>query len=129
MQLLLIVATLAALAAAALGVAALMAGAILERAREIALMKALAAQPWQIALLFHAEAVAGALLGGLLGCGAGWLLARHIGAVLFGAPLGMAWVVVPCVLALTVLIAVTGTWLPVKKIARVFPAEVLHGGR
>ncbi|MDR1144821.1 MAG: ABC transporter permease [Verrucomicrobiales bacterium] len=128
-QLLLIVATGAALLAASMGIASLMASTIMERAKEIALMKALAARPWQIMLLFYAEAAVSAVLGGLLGCGAGWLLARQIGWTLFGAPLGLAWIVVPSVLLLSVLIAVLGTWFPVRQIARLYPAEVLHGRR
>ncbi|MDR1192403.1 MAG: ABC transporter permease [Verrucomicrobiales bacterium] len=128
-QLLLLVATLAALLAAAMGVAALTAGAILERAAEIALLKALAARPRHIALLFHAEVTVSALLGGALGCGAGWLLARHLGQTLFGAPLAMAWITVPGVLALAVAIALLGAWLPVRQIAALAPAEVLHGRR
>jgi putative ABC transport system permease protein len=128
-QLLLIVATCAALLAASMGIASLMASTIMERAKEIALMKALAARPWQIMLLFYAEAAISAVLGGLLGCGAGWLLARQIGWTLFGAPLGLAWIVVPSVLLLSVLIAVIGTWFPVRQIALLYPAEVLHGRR
>jgi putative ABC transport system permease protein len=49
--------------------------------------------------------------------------------VLFGAPLGWAWVVAPSVLLLSVLIAVVGAWFPARQIARLYPAEVLHGRR
>ncbi|NYV59801.1 ABC transporter permease, partial [Yersinia pestis] len=46
---------------------------------------------------------------------------------LFGAPISFAWMVVPCVLVLSVLIAVFGTWFPARRITRLYPVEVLYG--
>ena len=126
-QLLLAVVTLAALIAAAMGIASLMSTGIIERSKEIGLMKALGAYQWQIALLFYCEAIISALIGGLLGCIAGWGLARFIGAALFGVPLSFAWIVVPCVLVLSILIALVGTWFPAHRIAKLYPVEVLYG--
>ncbi|WP_118861165.1 ABC transporter permease [Haemophilus haemolyticus] len=126
-QLLLAVVTFAALIAAAMGIASLMSAGIIERSKEIGLMKALGAYQWQITLLFYCEAVLSALVGGIFGCLAGWGLAKFIGAALFGAPLDFAWIVVPCVLVLSILIAVIGTWFPAHKIARLYPVEVLYG--
>lgn len=126
-QLLLAVVTVAALIAAAMGIASLMSACIIERAKEIGLMKALGAYQWQITLLFYCEAVLSALVGGVFGCLAGWGLAKFIGTALFGAPLDFAWIVVPCVLMLSVLIALIGTWFPAHKIAKLYPVEVLYG--
>ena len=126
-QLLLAVVTFAALIAAAMGIASLMSAGIIERSKEIGLMKALGAYQWQITLLFYCEAVLSALVGGIFGCLAGWGLAKFIGAALFGAPLDFAWIVVPCVLVLSILIAVIGTWFPAHKIAKLYPIEVLYG--
>jgi putative ABC transport system permease protein len=126
-QILLAVVTLAALVASAMGIASLMTSTIMERSREIGLMKALGARPWQILLVFYADAVLAGLIGGALGCLAGWGVARAIGMALFGTPLGFAWVVVPCVLLLSAFIAVSGTWLPARRIARLYPVEVLYG--
>ena len=126
-QLLLAVVTLAALVASAMGIASLMTSTIMERSREIGLMKALGARPWQILLVFYADAVLAGLIGGALGCLAGWGVARAIGMALFGTPLGFAWIVVPCVLLLSAIIAVCGTWLPARRIARLYPVEVLYG--
>ena len=126
-QLLLAVVTLAALIAAAMGIASLMSTGIIERSKEIGLMKALGAYQWQIALLFYCEAIISALIGGSLGCIAGWGLARFIGAALFGVPLSFAWIVIPCVLMLSILIAVVGTWFPAHRIAKLYPVEVLYG--
>lgn len=126
-QLLMAVVTLAALAAAAMGIASLMTSTIMERAREIGLMKALGARQWQILLLFYLEAASSGLAGGALGCVAGWGLAKAIGLMLFDAPLNFAWIVVPCVLVVAVLIALLGTWFPARRIARLYPVEVLYG--
>ena len=126
-QLLLAVVTFAALIAAAMGIASLMSAGIIERSKEIGLMKALGAYQWQITLLFYCEAVLSALVGGIFGCLAGWGLAKFIGAALFGAPLDFTWIVVPCVLVLSILIAVIGTWFPAHKIAKLYPVEVLYG--
>ena len=100
---------------------------IMERAKEIGLMKALGARQWQIMLLFYLEAASSGLAGGALGCIAGWGLAKAIGVMLFDAPLNFAWIVVPCVLVIAVLIALIGTWFPARRIARLYPVEVLYG--
>lgn len=126
-QLLMGVVTLAALAAAAMGIASLMTSTIMERAKEIGLMKALGARQWQILLLFYLEAASSGLVGGAVGCIAGWGLAKAIGLMLFDAPLNFAWIVIPCVLVVAVLIAVIGTWFPARRIARLYPVEVLYG--
>lgn len=126
-QLLLAVVTLAAVVAAAMGIASLMTSTIIERSKEIGLMKALGAYQWQIVLLFYCEAIIGGLIGGMLGCLAGWGLAKFIGFTLFNAPLSFAWIVIPCVLVLSVLIALIGTWFPAHRIARLYPIEVLYG--
>ena len=126
-QLLLAVVTLAAVIAAAMGIASLMTTSIIERSKEIGLMKALGAYQWQIVLLFYCEAIISALFGGIFGCVAGWGLARFIGISLFNEPLSFAWIVIPCVLVLAILIALIGTWFPAHRIARLYPVEVLYG--
>ncbi|MEI7350035.1 ABC transporter permease, partial [Pectobacterium parmentieri] len=92
-QLLLAVVTFAALVASAMGIASLMTSTIMERAKEIGLMKALGARQWQIMLLFYLEAALSGLAGGIAGCVAGWGLAKAIGLMLFGVPLSFAWIV------------------------------------
>ncbi|MFC3396112.1 ABC transporter permease [Brenneria rubrifaciens] len=126
-QLLLAVVTFAALVAAAMGIASLMTSTIMERANEIGLMKALGARQWQIMLLFYLEAALSGLIGGMAGCVAGWGLAKAIGLMLFGVPLSFAWIVIPCVLVISMLIAVVGTWFPARRIAKLYPVEVLYG--
>lgn len=126
-QWLLVMATFAALVAAAMGIAALMTSTLMERSREIGLMKALGAHNWQIGLLFYSEAVLSSLLGGLAGCLTGWGIAQIIGHQLFGVALDFSWITVPGVLLISILIALIGTWFPARRIARLFPVEVLYG--
>ncbi|MEN3930335.1 ABC transporter permease [Microvirga sp. W0021] len=126
-QWLLVMATLAALLAAAMGVASLMTSIFMERSKEIGLMKALGAHNWMIGLLFYAEAVLSSLIGGLVGCLAGWSIAQFIGWQLFGEPLQFSWIVVPSVLVISIIIAVIGTWFPARRITRLYPVEALYG--
>ncbi len=125
-QLLLIVCSLAALISAGMGIASLTGSGILARAKEIGLMRALGAKPWQIALLYYAEAVLVGALGGFAGCAGGAVLGWGIGRALFGAPLGFAWIVVPVIITAAVLITLVGTWFAVRSIARQVPVEVLY---
>jgi putative ABC transport system permease protein len=126
-QLLLAVVTLVALLASSMGIASLMTSNLLERAKEIGLMKALGAELWQIYLLFYAEAALSGIIGGLAGCVAGWGCAYLIGITLFGNPLSFGWIVVPVVVLLSVVIALTGTWFPARQITKLYPVEVLYG--
>ncbi|MEI7351479.1 ABC transporter permease, partial [Pectobacterium parmentieri] len=47
--------------------------------------------------------------------------------MLFGVPLSFAWIVIPCVLVISMLIAIIGTWFPARRIAKLYPVEVLYG--
>lgn len=126
-QSLLFVVTLAALVAAAMGIGALMSNAILQRAREIGLMKALGAHNWQVYLLFYSESILCGLLGGLLGSLAGWGLARIMGYALFDSAIRFHWITLPLVLIVALIITLTGTYFPSRRIAALYPIEVLYG--
>ncbi len=126
-QLLLAVMILAALLVAGMGIASLMINRMIARSREVGLMTALGARQWQILMLFYLESIISAILGGLTGCLAGWGLAKAINLMLFNSPLNFAWIVVPCVLILSVLVAMTGTWFPAHRMKHLCPAKVLYG--
>ncbi len=125
-QLLMAVVTVAALVASAMGIASLMTSTIMERAKEIGLMKALGARQWQIMLLFYGSGVqrAGWRCAGMY-CRVG--LAKAIGVMLFDAPLNFA---LDCGAVRT---GDCGTdcvdrhWFPARRIARLYPVEVLYG--
>lgn len=126
-QMLLFVVTFAALISASMGIAALMRNTILDRYKEIGLMKSLGAHTWKISFLFYADSILSSLLGGVLGCIAGFFLSQWMVWYLFGSELTFAWIVVPCVLVLSMMIAVSGTWFSVRRITHLNPVEILYG--
>ncbi len=128
-QLLMIVVTIAAFLASGLGISSLMVTTIMERAKEIGLMKALGASDREVLLLFLSESAAVGVAGGLLGCAAGAGLSQIIGLWVFGSRVGFSPIVIPVNVAISVLIALAGSLIPSRLIARLHPAEVLHGRR
>lgn len=128
-QLLMIVVTIAAFIASGLGISSLMTTTIMERAREIGLMKALGAADWEIYMLFISEAAVFGVIGGVLGWLAGTGLSQVIGLSIFGATVSLSPIVVPVIVVLSVLIALAGSLMPSRLIAKLYPAEVLHGRR
>jgi putative ABC transport system permease protein len=67
-----------ALTVAALGIVNTLAMAILERRREIGIMKAIGASDWDVKNLFFAEAAVMGFVGGILGVAMGWSIGRVI---------------------------------------------------
>jgi len=119
--------TLAALIAAALAIAATSAAAVLERRAEIGVMKAIGATNTAVTMLFLAEHLALALLGGAAGFVLGTLLARFLGASVFGSAASPQFILLPIVLGLAGLVALVGGLIPIRRIARFDPAPILRG--
>ena len=119
--------TLTALIAAALAVAATSATTVLERRREVGVMKALGATNTLVAGIFLAEqlllAVAGASMGFVLGA----LLARSLGSSIFGTPASPRLILFPIVLGLAAIVAFTGSLIPLRRAAHFNPAPILRG--
>ena len=126
-QALLFVVALAALAAAAIGIAALMRNTLLERLKEVGLMTAIGAHTWQVLWLFYIESLCNGALGGLLGCAFSVLLSKWMMWHLFAADLTYAWIVVPFVLLLSMGVALVGTWFAVRRMHHMKPVEILYG--
>ncbi|MBI4397401.1 MAG: ABC transporter permease [Elusimicrobia bacterium] len=128
-QLLMIVVTIAAFIASGLGISSLMATTILERSREIGLMKALGASDGEVYLLFLSESAVVGIVGGLAGCAAGAGLSQVLGLGVFGSTVAFHPILVPVNVLLSVLVALAGSLAPSRLIAKLFPAEVLYGRR
>lgn len=126
-QLLMLLLTAAALLSAALGISSLMTTKVLERSKEIGLLKALGAENWQVSALFLAEAVINGIIGGILGYLMGLGFAQIIGQAVFGAGLSVKIMVLPIVLILSVGVALLGSLSAIRMLINLRPAEVLHG--
>ena len=111
----------------AICVMATMTAIVLERRKDIGVMKALGASDHQVMRLFLAE---GAVLGMVGGCagfflGSFWAygLARH----LFGVTLNVIWWTLPLVCGLATLLALGAALFPVRIVRAIQPAAVLKG--
>ena len=120
--------TLAALFASALAVSAAMATAIFERRAEVGLMKALGAGRFTVASVFFAEASILALMGGLVGFGAGAMLAREIGRSIFSSQITIAPVVFPVILVIAVIVTFAGSAAAIRRAVGLDPVYALRGG-
>lgn len=125
--LLLWIVTLAALAAAALAVAATSATTVLERRDEIGIMKAIGATNTLVAGIFLAEQLMLAIVGGTLGFVLGTALARILGESVFGIPATLRIVLLPVVLGLAAIVAITGSLIPLRRASHFNPAPILRG--
>jgi putative ABC transport system permease protein len=119
----------AALLAAGFAVSAAMATAVLERRREIGLMRSLGASKSSIAMLFYAESGLLAVLAGTVGYLAGSALAFWLGARIFpgdgAAPL-LNYVLLPVVVAMALVVAVAGSTPSIRKALSMDPSTVLR---
>lgn len=128
-QLLMFILTAAALISSGLGISGLMTTKVLERSKEIGLMKALGAQNPAVLLLFVMEAVISGVVGGLLGYGVGLGFAHIIDRTVFDTALTFKGLVLPLVLLLSVLLTLAGSFSAMRMVIRLQPANVMRGGR
>ena len=119
--------TLAALAAAILAVAATSAATVLERRVEIGIMKAIGAPNSLVSGIFLAEQLLLAVIGGAIGYVCGALLARVLGASVFGSPAPVNLVLLPIILGVAAVVAIIGSLIPLRRAARLDPAPILKG--
>ena len=119
--------TMAALIAAGLAVAATSAATVLQRRAEIGIMKAIGATNLLVGGIFLAEQLMLALAGGAIGFVFGVLLARVLGASVFGSPASPRLVLLPVVLGLAAIVSIAGSLIPLRRAARFDPAPILRG--
>jgi putative ABC transport system permease protein len=125
-----------ALAVATLGIVNTLVMAILERRREIGVLKALGAADMDVQQLFFVEAGVMGLLGGLLGVFFGWLLGR---VITFGTnvylkrqaldPIELSsvpWWLIVAALVFAVLVSLAAGLYPASRAAKLNPVDALR---
>lgn len=112
---------------AALCVLATLTGWVFDRRRDFAIMKALGASQRLVNAFFATQAAAIGVVGALLGFAVGIGVASWIGRVNFHAPVTPRFIVLPLVLAGSVMVALLAAVLPIGLLRRVQPANILRG--
>jgi putative ABC transport system permease protein len=126
-QLLMVLITILSMIGAALGICNLVTASVMERSNEIGLMKAVGAQNSAISGLVLTEVFMTAIIGGLIGFGAGLGFAQIIGQSVFSSSITIRPIVIPLVAVLVVLITLLGSIPAIRMLLKLQPAEVLHG--
>lgn len=126
-QLLMLLITVLSLIGSALGISNLLIAGVMERSKEIGLLKALGATDAVILWQNLAEAVTTGIVGGAIGyfCGLGF--AQVIGQSVFGSAVAINTMVIPLVIVLVILVILAGSIPAVRMLLSLRPAEVLHG--
>jgi putative ABC transport system permease protein len=119
--------TIVALLASALGVMTTMTTSVIERRKEIGLMKSIGAENKSIISLFLSEAALIGVIGGFLGYVVGIILSQFIGMSVFGTSISPRLEVIPIALGISVGVSLLASILPVRKAVGVEPAIVLRG--
>jgi ABC-type antimicrobial peptide transport system, permease component len=126
-QLIMTVVAVFAMVASSLGIANLVTASVMERSKEIGLMKALGARNRSIVSVILTETFLVALIGGLLGFGLGLGLAQLVGHLVFGSGIAVRPVVAPLMGLVVLVTAVIGCLPSIRYLLGLQPAQVLHG--
>ena len=126
-QLLMLLITVLSLISAALGVSNLVSANVMDRSREIGLMKALGAKNYEVILMILTETLIAGILGGIVGYFIGMGFAQVIGYTVFGSAIANNIIVVPIVGALMVAVILLGSVPAIRTLLSLQPASVLHG--
>ncbi|BEU88379.1 ABC transporter permease [Selenomonas sp. TAMA-11512] len=126
-ELLMLLITVLSLLSAALGVSNLVSANIMERSRELGLMKALGASNLSVILMVLAEIFVTGIIGGIAGCIVGLGLAQVIGETVFGSNIATNVLVLPIVGGLMIIVLLVGSLPAIRMLLSLQPASVLHG--
>ena len=119
--------TIIALLASALGVMTTMTTSVIERKKEIGLMKSVGAENKKIVSLFFSEATIIGVIGGISGFIVGVILSQFIGISVFNTLITPRYEIIPIVLSISVVVALIASVFPILKAVKVEPAIVLRG--
>lgn len=119
--------TIIALLASALGVMTTMTTNVIERKKEIGLMKSVGAENKKIVSLFFSESTIIGVIGGISGFIIGVVLSQFIGMSVFNTFINPRYEIIPVVLLISVVVALIASVIPIRKAVKVEPAIVLRG--
>jgi putative ABC transport system permease protein len=126
-QLLMLLITIMSMVGAALGISNLVTSNVLERSREIGLLKALGAQGLPVCLLILTEILIAGFVGCVAGYWAGIGFAQIIGQTVFGSPVEIKPLVIPIIVLMVCAVTMLGSIPSMRLLMKLKPAEVLHG--
>jgi putative ABC transport system permease protein len=119
--------TIVALMASALGVMTTMTTSVIERKKEIGLMKSVGAENNRIISLFFSEAAIIGVAGGIIGYVIGLVLSQFIGISVFNTTIAPRLEVIPIAIGISVGVSLLASMLPVRRAVSIEPAIVLRG--
>jgi putative ABC transport system permease protein len=119
--------TIIGLIASALGVMTTMITSVIERQKEIGLMKSVGAENKKIVALFLSEAAIIGVIGGILGYIIGIILAQFIGFSVFSMSITPHFEIIPISIGISIGVALLASIFPVRRAVNVEPAIVLRG--
>ena len=115
------------LSASSLTLFSTMVTSVLERSREIGLMKALGCGNGRLAAMFLAEAGAMGAAGGISGYFVGLLLSQFIGLEIFDMQVSIKPEVFVLTLLISILVAAVASLLPIRRAISIDPVVILRG--
>ena len=119
--------TIVALLASSLGVMTTMTTSVIERQKEIGLMKSVGAENNKIVSLFLSEAAIIGSIGGILGYIIGIVLSQFIGLSVFNTLINPSFEIIPIAIGISIGVSFLASILPVRRAVKVEPAIVLRG--
>jgi len=119
--------TIIGLIASALGVMTTMITSVIERQKEIGLMKSVGAENKKIVALFLSEATIIGVIGGVIGYIIGIILAQFIGFSVFSMSITPHFEIIPISIGISIGVALLASIFPVRRAVNVEPAIVLRG--
>lgn len=126
-QMLMVLITALSLLSATMGVSNLVSANVMERSKELGLLKALGATDLSVVMLVLTEIFIAGIIGGIVGYIAGIGFAQFIGQAVFGSAIAINWMVVPLLVVLLVFMLLIGSLPAIKSLLKLRPGIVLHG--
>ena len=126
-QLLFTLIAINSIGASGIAVGSTMMASVLQRSREIGLMKAVGANNLQVASPLLLENCIIGLLGGLIGSPAGYILSYFISSNVFNFRIPFDPVILPTSILIATGIALLGSLIPIRKAVAIEAARVMRG--